>query len=307
MRSELNGVIVLDKPAGITSAKAVAGVKKALGAAKVGHAGTLDPFATGVLVCCVGQATRLARFFLHGEKQYEGVLRLGTATDTLDITGQVVSQQTVPELSQQTLAEVFGRFTGPQMQSPPVYSALKHQGTPLYKLARRGQPVRKAPRPVTISALRIMAVALPDVRFEMLCSAGTYVRVLCDEIGRMLGCGGHLAELRRTASCGFVIDEALPLAQLIAPGEIGAAVEALIPMADALRGMPAVEAGAEVLQRLAHGQRVDRTHIPEHVFEPAPLGQWHGFAKVVDGHNRLRAVLQRLPDEFTYNYCCVFN
>ncbi|MDA8140163.1 MAG: tRNA pseudouridine(55) synthase TruB [Desulfobacteraceae bacterium] len=307
MRTELNGVIVLDKPAGITSAKAVAGVKRALGVAKVGHAGTLDPFATGVLVCCVGQATRLARFFLHGEKQYDAVLRLGITTDTLDITGQVVSQDSVPELSDQALAEVFNRFVGPQMQAPPVYSALKHQGTPLYKLARKGQPVQKAPRPITISALRIKAVALPEVRFEMRCSAGTYVRVLCADIGRVIGCGGHLAELRRTASCGFGIDEALSLEEAQGADQSRSADKAVIPMAAALRGMPIFEADERILQRLAHGQRLDVGMVPEQDLTAGGPGQHEGFIKVVDGQNRLRAVLQRSPDGVNYNYCCVFN
>lgn len=297
----MNGVVVLDKPAGITSAKAVAELKKALGAAKVGHTGTLDPFATGVLVCCVNQATRLARFFLQGDKQYDALLRLGTTTDTLDATGQVVAQNQVPQITAQALADVFKRFEGPQMQQPPVYSALKHHGTPLYKLARQGNPVQKAPRPVTISALRLKAVNLPDVLFEMRCSAGTYVRVLCDDIGRLIGCGGHLAQLRRTASCGFAIEEALPLEKV--QGMANAArAETLIPMTDALRGMAMFQADGGLLARLAHGQRLDSGHIP---VDAVDLDT--GLVKVVDDARRLRAVLQWSPDGNNYNYCCVFN
>lgn len=305
MRDQLNGVLVLDKPAGISSARAVAEVKKITGAAKVGHTGTLDPFATGVLLCCINQATRLARFFLHGDKRYEAVLRLGTATDTLDGTGEVVSRQTVPHMSAEQLETIFNRFRGQQMQQPPVYAALKHNGTPLYKLARQGKPVQKASRPVNISVLRIKAVDLPDVRFEMQCSAGTYVRVLCADIGRVIGCGGHLAELRRTASCGFAIEEALPLEKIQEMAK-AARPGLLIPMADALRGLPAFQAEGDLLQHLAHGKRLSIDHIPVEAVEKeadAPLA----LVKVVDDARRLRAVLQWSPDNETYNYCCVFN
>jgi len=305
MRSELNGIIVLDKPAGITSAKAVAEVKRSLGAAKVGHTGTLDPFATGVLLCCVNQATRLARFFLHGDKRYEALLRLGVATDTQDATGQVVSQAPVPELTEAQLREVFDRFLGPQWQQPPVYAALKHQGTPLYKLARQGRPVQKPARPIVIAELRIVHIALPEVRFEVSCSAGTYVRSLCADIGAALGCGGHLAELRRTACGGFTIAEAVRPETLRAMADAQERAQLLVPMETVLQHLPTFQADETVLERVAHGQALTLIQVPEAAIQGGP--HLDGPLKVVDAQGRLRAVLERAPGGGTYNYCCVFS
>ncbi len=305
MRPELNGVIVLDKPADITSAKAVAEVKRSLGAAKVGHTGTLDPFATGVLLCCVNQATRLARFFLHGDKRYEALLRLGIATDTQDATGREVHRAPVPALTDAQLRSLFDRFLGPQWQQPPVYAALKHQGTPLYKLARQGRPVQKPPRPVTITALRILHTALPDVRFEVGCSAGTYVRTLCADIGAAMGCGGHLAELRRTASGGFTIAEAVSLERLRALPDAQARRRLLVPMESVLRHLPTFQADDAVLARVAQGQPLTPVQLPEAAIHGDATG--HGPLKVVDAQGRLRAVVERAPGGQAYNYCCVFS
>lgn len=305
MRPQLNGVIVLDKPADITSAKAVAEVKRSLGAAKVGHTGTLDPFATGVLLCCVNQATRLARFFLHGDKRYEALLRLGIATDTQDATGREMHRAPVPELTETQIRSVFDHFLGPQWQQPPVYAALKHQGTPLYKLARQGRPVQKPPRPVTITALRILEIALPDVRFEVSCSAGTYVRTLCADMGEALGCGGHLAELRRTACGGFTIAEAVSLERLRAMPDGKARTRLLVPMETVLGHLPTFQADDAVLARVAHGQPLTAAQLPEAAIQGGAND--HGPLKVVDAQGRLRAVVERAPGGQVYNYCCVFS
>lgn len=305
MRSELNGIIVLDKPAGITSAKAVAEVKRSLGAAKVGHTGTLDPFATGVLLCCVNQATRLARFFLHGDKRYEALLRLGVATDTQDATGQMLSQAAVPELTEAQLRAAFDRFLGPQWQHPPVYAALKHQGTPLYKLARQGRPVQKPARPIVIAELRIVQIALPEIRFEVSCSAGTYVRTLCADIGAALGCGGHLAELRRTACGGFTIAEAVRPETLRALADARERARLLVSMETVLAHLPTFQADESVLERVAHGQALTSIQVPEAAIQGGPHVE--GPLKVVDAQGRLRAVLERAPGGGTYNYCCVFS
>jgi tRNA pseudouridine55 synthase len=163
MRPQLNGIIVLDKPAGMSSARAVAKVKHLLGAKKVGHAGTLDPFATGVLICCINQATRLARFFLQDNKTYQAVLRLGVETDTQDATGRVIATSAVPAIEPDRLAVIIKGFEGRQLQLPPVYAALKHEGTPIYKLARQGRPIQKPARPITVAAIRVTAMDLPDI------------------------------------------------------------------------------------------------------------------------------------------------
>ncbi len=303
MRSELSGVIVLNKPAGITSAKAVAGAKRILGGPKIGHTGTLDPFATGVLVCCINKATRLARFFLQGNKSYEALLRLGTATDTQDATGRTVSCQTVPALSGEEMAAIFKQFEGPQLQQPPIFSALKHNGTPLYKLARQGKPVQKAPRPVNILDLRITKISLPDVHFQVTCSAGTYVRTLCADIGQAVGCGGHLDQLHRTSSCGFAIAEALSLEALEERIRSAPLQSIVLPMADALRNMPTFQADEAVLQDVAHGRPLTLDQVPACDLQPAGT---HGPLKVVDENGALQAVIQWQPGADVYNYCCVF-
>jgi tRNA pseudouridine55 synthase len=302
MRSELNGIIVVDKPKGMTSARVVAEVKKTVGAARVGHTGTLDPFATGVLICCINQATRLARFFLHGDKRYEGLLRLGSTTDTQDATGQLLETLPVPKLDQAFLENLFKRFEGRQWQRPPVYAALKHEGTPLYKLARQGRPVQKPARPVTIKRLRILQAAPPDVRFEVACSAGTYVRTLCHDIGQAVGCGGHLAELRRTESCGFDVATAVSLDRLGALSAAGQMAEMVIPMAEALKGIPAFRADDDMVTHIGHGRQL----APEPFTAGDPARRPADLLKVVDRENRLRAVIEWSPEKDTYIYCCVF-
>ena len=246
MPTELNGIVVVDKPEGLSSAGVVARVKGIFGARKVGHTGTLDPFATGVLICCLNRATRLSRFFLKGDKAYEAELILGRVTDTQDATGVVIEQHPVDRLTVDQIRETAERFVGAITQVPPVYSALKHQGTPLYKLARRGEAVEKPARPIRVHRLDILEVNLPAVRFSVSCSSGTYVRTLCADIGRELGCGGHLRRLRRTASCGFPIDVAVSLETLAECRDQGCLHETMIPMNASLPFMPAAFADAEL-------------------------------------------------------------
>ena len=210
----MNGIIVIDKPKGLTSARVVSIVKKALNAKKVGHAGTLDPFAEGVLICCVNQATKLADFLLKGAKSYVAELKLGEETDTQDLTGTVVSSTAPGNYTTDSIDRVFKEFEGSIEQRPPVYSALKHKGTPLYKLARKGQPVQKPSRQVEIYRISILEIALPLIRFEVSCSAGTYIRSLAADVGTKLGCGAHLNALKRTASSGFTLDQAVALSEL---------------------------------------------------------------------------------------------
>jgi tRNA pseudouridine55 synthase len=307
MRCQLSGVLAIDKPAGQSSARTVAVVKKLLGVAKVGHSGTLDPFATGVLVCCINQATRLARFFLRSRKSYTAVLRLGEQTDTQDATGQVVATSSVPQLQPDRLADIFKPFEGQMMQQPPVYSALKHKGTPLYKLARNGTPVRKPPRPVTISSLRVTDVRLPDIQFDVTCSAGTYVRTLCADIGERIGCGGHLLSLRRTASGGFSLTDAVALERLKAIDGTEQRLKLLTPMAEALGDMRQVEANPDLLQRIAHGRPLTAAHVPQESITKSTASACCDYVKVVDAGNELKAVIEYIPNKTAYDYCCVFH
>lgn len=301
-----DGILALDKPAGISSARALDRVKRALRVRKAGHAGTLDPFAVGLLICCVGSATRLARFFLHGDKRYEAVLRLGVDTDTQDATGTVVARHPVPDLPAAALEALFGRFEGEILQAPPAYSALKHDGVPLYRLARAGRPVQKPPRPVRIHRLRIRSVRLPEIRFEVACSGGTYVRTLCADIGREMGCGGHLQWLRRTFAGGFDIAESVPLEAL----EASDAPETfLVRPADALRGMSEIRVEAAAEDRIRHGQPLSRRREEARGYSwPVPPGGGGEgrYLKAVAGRGRLLAVVRETPGDETFSYCCVF-
>ena len=297
----VSGVVIVDKPADISSAGAVRVVKSAFKAQKAGHAGTLDPFATGVLVCCINRATRLADFFLKSEKIYRAVMDLGVATDTQDATGKVISRCDPVPVSPDDLKRTAAKFTGRIRQLPPVFSALKHRGVPLYKLARKGQPVQKPPRSVHIKRLDIIGVDWPSVRFEVECSAGTYVRSLCADMGAELGCGGHLRELRRVQSSGFTLAEAVTLSEIEAMARTGRIAERIIGMAEALKDMPGCTADTALVEKITRGQILTAGDLAM-----LPTDMPAGFFKIVDGSNRLVAVVDRKKDLKTYDYRCVF-
>lgn len=292
---------MIDKPPDISSAQVVGRVKSRLKAKKAGHAGTLDPFATGVLVCCINQATRLAGFFLKSEKTYRAKMVLGTATDTQDATGTVVSKGDSRGITPDDIDRVFDMFSGTIHQQPPAYSALKHRGTPLYKLARRGCPVQKPPRKVQIRRLTITDLNLPEVRFDVTCSSGTYIRTLCADIGMKLGCGAHLAALRRLRSGSFSLEQSVSLPELDALAASGKLDRRMIGMSDALQEMPGCVADRDLIDRISTG----RILTPEDM-ACVPPDLPVGFFKVVDRQNRLVAILNRKKDLSTYDYRCVF-
>ncbi|MDL1969342.1 MAG: tRNA pseudouridine(55) synthase TruB, partial [Deltaproteobacteria bacterium] len=253
MNNKLNGVIVIDKPVNITSAKVVAIIKKLFWAGKVGHAGTLDPEATGVLLCCINKATKLSGFFLTGSKKYKAVLHLGVETDTQDATGKIISTSDELNFTEKTIRAVFRQFEGTIEQVPPAFSALKHKGIPLYRLARKGKFVRKSSRHVFISYNKIVKINMPFISFEVCCSSGTYIRTLCSDIGKELGCGGHLKKLRRIESSGFTINEAVNLSELEQLFLTGAINDRIISMSDALRNMPEYIADEFLTKKIKHG------------------------------------------------------
>jgi tRNA pseudouridine55 synthase len=209
----VHGVLVIDKPAGMSSAAAVERVRQGLGIARAGHGGTLDPLATGVLAICVGAGTKLAQFLLADDKAYlaEGVL--GVETDTLDRTGRVVAEHPVA-VSREALVAALAAHTGEQTQIPPMYSAIKQGGVRLYDRARAGEEVDRAPRRIRIDRLELLAFEPPRFRIEVACSKGTYIRSLVADLGRAVSAGAHLAELRRTRSGRFTIDQAVTLERL---------------------------------------------------------------------------------------------
>ena len=210
----MNGIVIIDKPAGWTSQDVVSKLRGVLHTKRIGHGGTLDPMATGVLPVFVGRATRAVEFFEHAEKTYETVLRLGITTDTEDITGSVLQQQEVTVTEQQFLT-VLEQFRGEIQQIPPMYSALKINGQKLCDLARRGKEVERKPRTIIIHALDCLSFDGQTARLRINCSKGTYIRTLCKDIGEALGCGGCMESLRRVAAGSYIIEEAIPLTELV--------------------------------------------------------------------------------------------
>ena len=305
MQYEESGVIVVDKPRDMTSAKVVKILKTLLKAQKIGHAGTLDPAATGVLICCVNRATRLARFFLQGTKKYEAVLCLGVKTDTQDATGKIIATADGTNCSQMAIETAFNQFKGAQKQMPPVYSALKHQGVSLYKLARRGVPVQKPARRIFISEIKILEVALPEIQFVVECSAGTYIRTLCDNIGDNLGCGGHLKALKRIESSGFGIHEALTLPLIEELAFKGQLTDRIIKMADALKQIPRYVADHVVTNKVRHGRLLQKSDLN---WDRSQIeANWiNEFIKVVTPQNDLLAVVKYSPKKERFSYCCSF-
>jgi tRNA pseudouridine55 synthase len=230
----VNGVLVLDKPAGMSSAAAVDHVKRQLGVARAGHGGTLDPIATGVLAICINEATKLAPYLLADDKAYEADAILGVATDTLDRTGVVTATQSYDHVTRDAIEHALAGRRGEQDQVPPMFSAIKRGGVALYKQARRGIEVEREPRRIRIDRLELTGVALPHVTLAIACSKGTYVRSLVADLGSDLGCGAHLAELRRTKSGRFAIDhaqrlDALDPSRLVAMADVLALPIVVVP------------------------------------------------------------------------------
>ena len=237
-----DGLVLVDKPAGVTSHDVVDAVRRALGTRRVGHAGTLDPMATGLLIVGVGRATRLLRYFGDLRKTYQGTARLGEETDTLDAEGVVV-RRSVVTVSRSDMERAFAALVGDSMQRPPAYSAVKVSGRKLYQAARAGEVVEAAARPIHVSAFDVRSVDGPDVEFTVTCSGGTYVRVLVADAGAALGCGAHLRALRRTAIGPYRVEDAVP----------PEAVDRPLPIERAIGHLPTVELTADEARAASHG------------------------------------------------------
>ncbi|HET90911.1 MAG TPA: tRNA pseudouridine(55) synthase TruB [Chloroflexi bacterium] len=253
------GILNLDKPRGLTSHDVVSRVRALTGLRRVGHAGTLDPLATGVLLVCVGRATRVAEYLMGRPKVYRAHVRLGVTTDTYDSAGQIVAQAPV-EVGREQVEVALAQFRGWITQTPPIYSALKHQGVSLHRLARRGDDVeeivqRKA-RQVEISRLELTAWEPPHGVLEVACSSGTYVRALAHDLGQALGCGAHLTGLTRLASGSFLLTDAVPLERLAQAVDEARWPDLLHPIDAALSHFPALHVDAEAARQLCSGQAV---------------------------------------------------
>jgi tRNA pseudouridine55 synthase len=252
----VHGVLNLFKPAGMTSHDVVDAVRKILGIRRVGHTGTLDPQATGVLPVCVGRATRVAQYLTQADKEYVMTLRLGVTTDTLDAAGKETGRAEAGHITREDLLAVLPRFRGQIQQVPPIYSAKKVQGERLYRLARRGETVERPAVTVHVHALELLEFAAPVAKLQAVCSKGTYARSLCDDIGRALGCGGHLQDLVRTRAGRFALADAVTLPALeerVATGRLG---EVLQPIGEALAHLPAIRVAPEAGPLILHGRPV---------------------------------------------------
>ncbi|HEX4900332.1 MAG TPA: tRNA pseudouridine(55) synthase TruB, partial [Pyrinomonadaceae bacterium] len=283
----------IDKPAGMTSHDVVQRVRRLLGERRIGHTGTLDPFATGVLVLLIGRATRLAQFLSGADKEYEATIRLGFATDTGDREGNPISEKlkTQTTWSDDEIRNALQRLRGEILQMPPMYSAKKRAGQRLYKLARKGEQIERMPVPVTIHNLEPLIAnagllksnddGTSDVQVRVVCSAGTYVRTLAEDFGKLLGVGAHLTELRRTRAGDFLLRDAATLEQLQQRTEEDSLRTILLPPDAALSSMPFLYLSAEDVQRVRHGMALPR---------PAEIWREGEKVRMKDEHDELIAI-----------------
>lgn len=277
----LSGVLVVDKPAGITSFGVVAAVRRRLRVRRVGHTGTLDPMATGVLPLCLGEATKLAPFLTATDKRYRATIRLGVATDTLDADGQIVRvdpPERVAAVGRAEIEQALARFRGRVRQRPPAFSAIKVEGRRLHERARAGERVEAPEREVTIHELTLVEAAPAEITIEVACSKGTYVRSLAADIGAALGLGAHVTALRRLSAGRFTLEDAIPLDDV--PADADAVRARLRSPAEALAHLPAIRLEGRALDDVRHGRR--------RPFPEAPVG----LCRALDGEGRLVAVLE---------------
>jgi tRNA pseudouridine55 synthase len=281
---KLHGVLLLDKPTGLTSNTAVQRVRHLLCAHKAGHTGSLDPLASGVLPICLGEATKLAGYLLDTDKRYRTTIRLGTATDSADATGQVIFTAPIPPLDSGLLESVLDGFRGTIDQIPPMYSALKQRGVRLYELARRGIEVERQSRRLDIHELRLVGFTDETLELDVHCSKGTYIRVLAEDIGRALGCGAHVETLRRTAVGPWTLSQAHPFDALeaLTPSE---RLSRIVPMDRLVPDLPIIDCDDTVRMRLQHGQPVpapgDLPDGPVRLYDTAAV--FFGIGSVVEG------------------------
>jgi len=260
-QSTLDGVLTVNKEVGWTSHDVVAKIRHVLGGVKVGHAGTLDPAATGVLPVLIGRGTRIAEYLVEWDKEYHAVLRLGETTDTQDATGTLVTRQSTDHVTPAAIREAVARFQGTIEQVPPMYSAVKIAGVPLYKSARAGKTVARQARTVTIHSLDILEIEGQNVTLRIVCSKGTYVRTLCADIGAALGVGGHLLSLERRRVGPLMLDRASIVDEVTARYAVGDLGEAVISLDQALKEFPVIIVDGFATERIRHGAPVQMRHV----------------------------------------------
>lgn len=266
-RRQVDGILILDKPAGMTSNGALQAVKHCINAAKAGHTGSLDPLATGVLPLCFGEATKFSQYLLDADKRYRARIKLGVATASGDADGDVIAECPVPALTVECLEGVLDAFRGEIEQTPSMFSAIKQDGTPLYKLARQGIEVERKSRKVRIYDLSLTGLRGDELTLEIFCSKGTYIRSIAEDLGHMLGCGAHVTGLSRLASGPYCLDTATTLEEIINLKEnkgLEAIDKLMRPAASAVAHWPAVKLTDITASYLKQGQAVQISHAPTH-------------------------------------------
>lgn len=259
---EVNGILLLDKPRGLTSNAALQEAKRAFKANKAGHTGSLDPIATGLLPLCFGEATKVSSFFLHADKRYTSTFTLGVATDTGDAEGRELTRAETVTVTDAVIEKEINTFRGEFEQTPPMYSAIKFQGQPLYKLARQGIEIERKPRRVTVYELSFSRIDGLNIEVFLHCSSGFYVRSLADELGKRIGCGAHVSALRRTGVGEFSVDDAVPLEQIQQENDPMLLDSLLIPTDAALNHLPEVNLSEDAAFYLCRGQAVKAANVP---------------------------------------------
>jgi tRNA pseudouridine55 synthase len=254
----ISGILIVDKPTGRSSNHVLQQVKRLFDAKKAGHTGALDPLATGVLPICLGEATKVSSYLLDADKRYHVTCQLGAITDSGDSDGQILSTSDIPHFSEQDVLNLLPDFTGEQDQVPPMFSALKHQGQPLYKLARQGIEVERKSRRIIIYKLQLLSITSDSFTLDVECSKGTYIRTLVEDISHALGSGGHVTMLRRISAAGYTLKQAISIEQLEKIAEQGLARldKALLPTENALPDWPSIDATDDMIDALRHGQTI---------------------------------------------------
>lgn len=293
MSQEIAGVLIIDKPSGLTSHDVVARVRRILGIRQIGHFGTLDPFATGVLPLSVGKATRFAQFYLKSRKAYEGTLRLGFSTDTYDGTGKPTSEELAVSVEQETLEKLFREFTGRLMQTPPPYSAKRIGGMRAYQLARQNKPVPLEPVEVEVYAMELLSFDGNGASFAVECSGGTYVRSIAHDIGQRLGCGAHLDGLRRTAVAEFTLDRSVTLEALEEAVRDQRVEGCIVPLEELLPNCPELIVRGREEKSVRHGHKFALAQ-PERFGRGTGRLQTVSLLKIMNPDRRLIAVARHV-------------
>ena len=287
VKNAVSGVLVIDKPVGMTSHDVVQVVRRGTGIKRAGHTGTLDPRASGVLVVLVGPAVRLSEYISASDKRYQAIIRLGERTDTFDGEGEVIQRSPV-EITEEQIIEALTKFEGTVEQVPPAYSAKKINGKKAYELARKGEEFELEPKEIDVYHLELLEWDTPEAIVDVYCSSGTYVRALANDLGDVLGCGGHLVGLRRTKSGEFALRDAIQLRKLKEAFKYGDWYKYLIPAAEALGDWPSRELSFEEVDLVRHGHRIPVEKEPE---KPE---QW---VRAISQQGELVALLEYLPDQ----------